>query len=274
VTCTVNDGNGNSASCSFTVTVVDTTKPEITCPANIAVFTTDSSGTAVSFTVVAEDLCSGTATVVCSPSSGSVFAVGTTTVNCTATDASSNSSQCSFSVTVVLNHAPVAGNNNMGALENHSRAVKIEKLLDDDTDADNDELTITEVSATSAQGGTVTLSSTEVTYMPAPNFVGTDSFTYTVSDGRGGIATATVTVQVYSQNDPTMNRIGAITMDANGHAHVRFAGIPGMTCIVERSTDLHTWTNIGSFTVPDDGIADFEDANPPTGMAFYRTGMQ
>ncbi len=42
---------------------------------------------------------------------------------------------------------------------------------------------------------------------------------------------------------------------------------------MERSTSLPTWAPIGTFTVPDNGIAEFEDTNPPTGAAFYRTVM-
>ncbi|HQR35495.1 MAG TPA: S8 family serine peptidase, partial [Blastocatellia bacterium] len=94
--------NGNGASCSFTVTVQDTQAPTIgACPANITV--NGSGPTAVTFaTPTATDNCPG-ATVACVPASGSSFAVGTTTVTCTASDASPNSpnTTCTFTVTVV-----------------------------------------------------------------------------------------------------------------------------------------------------------------------------
>lgn len=95
------DASGNFAECSQTVTVVDTTLPAIACPSNISVFTANPAGTAVNFTVTAEDYCSGVLTPACIPTSGSVFPVGSTTVNCTATDANQNSSTCSFTVTVI-----------------------------------------------------------------------------------------------------------------------------------------------------------------------------
>jgi hypothetical protein len=211
-------------------------------------------------------------TPVCDPSSGSVFQVGTTTVHCTATDANNNASNCSFTVTVLLNHAPVAGDNIMGALENHARGVGIEKLLANDTDADGDTLTLTAVSATSTNGGGVIISGTEVRYTPASNYVGDDLFTYTVSDGRGGVATASVIVHVMSGNEPSLNRLGNPEVTPNG-LKIRFAGIPGFTYAVERSTDLMNWSPIGAFTVPENGIAEYEDTAPPVAAAFYRTVM-
>jgi hypothetical protein len=57
------------------------------------------SGAVVTFSVGASDNC-GTPLVVCTPPSGSVFPVGTTTVNCTAIDDCGNQSSCSFDITV------------------------------------------------------------------------------------------------------------------------------------------------------------------------------
>ncbi|MBI5914487.1 MAG: HYR domain-containing protein [Bacteroidetes bacterium] len=87
------------------VTIDDTTDPVITCPANITV----TAATGQNFAVVSypapvvTDNC-GTATTTSAPASGSSFPVGTTTVNCTATDPAGNSAACSFTVTV--NPAP------------------------------------------------------------------------------------------------------------------------------------------------------------------------
>jgi hypothetical protein len=50
--------------------------------------------------VTATDNCTASVTITVQPASGSFFPVGVTTVNATATDASGNSSTCSFTVTV------------------------------------------------------------------------------------------------------------------------------------------------------------------------------
>ena len=104
VTCTARDAANNSSSCSFTVTVNDTTMPTISCPGNQ---TAGSSGGAVTVNYpapTAMDNCTATPTVTCNPISGASFPVGVTTVSCTARDAANNQSQaCSFTVTVIVN---------------------------------------------------------------------------------------------------------------------------------------------------------------------------
>ena len=94
---------GTGPTCTFTVKVNDTQPPTITCPANIVVAAAatcpPATSRTVNFTVTATDNCPGV-TVVCVPPSGSIFPVGTTTVTCTATDASGNTATCSFTVTV------------------------------------------------------------------------------------------------------------------------------------------------------------------------------
>ena len=101
ITCTSTDAAGNSTECSFMVSVVDTTPPVISCPADLQVECESPAGTSVLFTTSAIDLCDPDPTVVCDPPSGSVFAPGTNTVFCSATDADGNVSNCEFTIFVV-----------------------------------------------------------------------------------------------------------------------------------------------------------------------------
>jgi hypothetical protein len=107
VTCDATDGAGNAATAvAFTVTVVDTTPPNLTVPADLTnVPATSAAGAPVSYSATATDLVS-TPTVSCAPASGSTFAIGTTAVLCTATDAAGNGTQKSFTVTVVDQTVP------------------------------------------------------------------------------------------------------------------------------------------------------------------------
>ena len=87
-----------SASCVFTVTVKDVESPLIICPGPMTVNATGPLGAAATFAPNAADNCSVTTTSV--PASGSVFAIGTTTVTSVAQDPSNNQSTCSFTVHV------------------------------------------------------------------------------------------------------------------------------------------------------------------------------
>jgi len=80
---------------------VDATPPVLTVPGALTVNATSPQGAVVSFTVTATDNLDASPTVTCAPSSGSVFAIGDTTVSCTAQDDAGNSSTGSFTVTVL-----------------------------------------------------------------------------------------------------------------------------------------------------------------------------
>ncbi|CUR52691.1 exported protein of unknown function [Nitrosotalea devaniterrae] len=84
------------------INVVDPTVTPIiiTVPSPIVVQSTSSSGTVVTYSVTAVDAVDGPITPVCTPTSGSTFPVGTTTVTCTASDAAGNSKTATFAVTV------------------------------------------------------------------------------------------------------------------------------------------------------------------------------
>ena len=107
VDCTVTDSGGLSDSKSFSVTVQDTTKPDLTLPANITEEATGANGAEVTFNATATDKVDGNVAVTCVPASGSTFAITTTTVNCSATDAANNTAEGSFTVTVEDTTAPV-----------------------------------------------------------------------------------------------------------------------------------------------------------------------
>jgi hypothetical protein len=108
VTCTVTDVRGITASCSFTVTVQDTTGPTVTCPAPIVVNIPGTlCSTSVTFSATAVDACTGPVPAVCVPPSGSIFLAGTTTVTCTAVDPSGNPGSCSFTVSVIESVPPM-----------------------------------------------------------------------------------------------------------------------------------------------------------------------
>ena len=109
ITCTATDADDtpNTVSQSFTATVLDTDLAITGVPADITAIATDASGAVVTYaapSAVDEAGDSAAATVSCSPVSGSTFAVGATTVMCTASspDDSPATVSATFTVTVLV----------------------------------------------------------------------------------------------------------------------------------------------------------------------------
>src|SRR2546428_154758 len=78
-----------------------TSPPVITVPLPITVFPTSSEGALVTYLNVTATGDESISQVSCNPTSGSLFHIGTTTVNCTATDAEGNIGSGSFTITVM-----------------------------------------------------------------------------------------------------------------------------------------------------------------------------
>src|SRR3954468_3264623 len=115
-----------------------------------------------------------------------------------------------ITVTAAPNHAPVAGNDSASTLEDAPVAIAV---LSNDSDSDSDTLSVATLG--SAAHGVVSVNTDGVVlYAPVLNFNGTDSFTYTISDGRGGSSTATVSVTISAVNDaPTAGNDVATTAE-------------------------------------------------------------
>ncbi len=73
VNCTAADAQGNGATGSFTVKVVDTTKPVLNLPDDITTEGTSLGGALVDYTATAADIVDGAIDPVCEPKSGSIF---------------------------------------------------------------------------------------------------------------------------------------------------------------------------------------------------------
>jgi ELWxxDGT repeat protein len=98
-TCSATSGGGTAMQ---SVTIKrDATAPMVSCPMNVVTSTMSMGGAVVTFSPTAMDALS-TPTVVATPASGSTFAVGSTTVAVSATDAAGNVANCSFTVQVNL----------------------------------------------------------------------------------------------------------------------------------------------------------------------------
>jgi hypothetical protein len=170
------------------------------------------------------------------------------------------------------NNLPTFAGMSVSTVKGSPVNILLTKVLAKASDADGDTVTVTAVTAATAQSGTATLGATSITYTPEANFSGTDTITFTLSDGFGTISpTITVTVSedplfTSAANAPT------ITSLEGGAKRIAFFGIPGRTYAIQRSTTMEagSWTQIAAVTAAANSSVTFDDPNPPAGSAFYR----
>ena len=120
---------------------------------------------------------------------------GADTFTYTLSDGRGGAATATVTVTVnSVNDVPVAANDIVDVTSGSTIAIPV---LANDTDIDGDNLTVSSVTlATPSTLGTVTTNGTTVSFVAKPNVTGNATFTYAISDGHGGIATASVTVTV------------------------------------------------------------------------------
>ena len=100
-----------------------------------------------------------------------------------------------------VNDAPdLAGETITNGSEDALQVIAPSLLLQNDTDIDNDTLSIHSVQ--NAVNGSVSMSAQgNILFAPSANFNGVAAFDYTVSDGQGGTATAQASIQIAAVND-------------------------------------------------------------------------
>jgi hypothetical protein len=196
VNCFYTDAGGLTASGSFTVTVQDTTAPDLTVPRAITAEATSASGATVNFTgLSAPDAVDANPSIACtadgnSVASGDTFALGTTQVSCTASDAAGNTSAAkTFDITVQDTIAPTLFNmpTNINAVATSALGAIVTYTDPTATDAVDANPT---VSCSPASGSTFGLGATTVS-CTAKDATGNTSaartFSVTVAYGKSGI---------------------------------------------------------------------------------------
>jgi hypothetical protein len=169
-----NDPFGNTATCSFDVTVTDNEMPVISgCPSAIVMCP----GNVVFNAPTATDNCSATVTQTAGPLSGDLLAAGTYPVSFLASDPTGNQSTCGFTITVNPNPTVMLdlGVNHFACLSNASFTLQGE----------------------SPSGGTYSGNGvTGGVFDPSVAGAGTQTITYSYTDANGCSAMATDTIHV------------------------------------------------------------------------------
>ena len=218
----IQDGWGRIASATVTITVTPvndspvaaadsaTTLEDGTVTIPVLANDTDLDGETLNITVVSQGQ-HGTVminggSVVYTPTANYA---GPDSFNYTISDPSGSLSSAPVSVTVTpVNDDPVAVADSKTMLEDSVATITV---LTNDSDLEGDALAI--ASITQGAHGSVAIAGAAVVYTPVANFNGADSFTYTVSDGKGGSATASVSITVTAVNDIPVAVDGTATTD-------------------------------------------------------------
>lgn len=210
VTVTVSDANGATTAQTFDLTingvndapvaVGDTATTDEDTAVTISVLGNDTDIDGDTLTVLGAAALNGS--VVINPDGTLTYTPnadynGTDTITYTISDGNGGTDTATVDVTVnPVNDPPVA--NDDAASTDEDTAVTID-VLGNDTDVEGDSLTVT--SATAANGSVVINPDGTLNYTPDANFNGGDTITYTISDGNGGTASATVDITVNPVND-------------------------------------------------------------------------
>ena len=240
VTLTASDANGNSATCTATVTVEDNTAPTVVCQDfNVEL---DASGNA---SISANDIDNGStdncgiSTLTVSPNTFTCAELGTNTVTLTVTDVNGNSNTCNATVTVVDNIDPVA---------------VCQDIVIQLDPTGNASIAEDAVNNGSSDACAITFD-TDITNFTC-NEVGDNTVVLTVTDASGNTATCSATVTVEDNVALTANcQDITVQLDAAGNATIAedavdnnsYAGCGGLTF----DTDITTFdcTNLGANTV-------------------------
>ena len=203
VTCAATDAEGNTGTTTFDVKVEDTTAPAIEPGDDITREATDANGAAVTYTApTATDAVDGTVPVDCQPESGSTFALGDTTVSCSATDAAGNTGSTAFKVTVEDTTGPAVQ--------------AVDDITREATSADGAAVTYSVPTATDAVDGPV-----DVTCEPASGGtfpIGTTTITCSAGDAAGNGGSTQFDIKVADTTAPTLTSIPDFTREATSAA--------------------------------------------------------
>ena len=218
ITYTISDGNGGTSTATVTVTVgaandapltiglpdlFDIDNNVVSVPVGPAF--SDADGDTLTYAV------SGAPTgLSINPTTGEIFGQinpsasaggpagnGVYTVTITASDGNGGLTSTSFTWTIT-NTAPFAGDDVGTTAEDTPVTLNV---LGNDTDPDLDPLTIVPGTIAATNGTAVVNGDGTITFTPNPDFNGTATVTYRITDGNGGFSTATAVITVTAVND-------------------------------------------------------------------------
>ena len=192
VVLTVNDGHGNTATCTATVTVQDKISPSVTCKSFTAYLSAAGTATVTPADVFQSgtDNCGTVYPSTVSPNSFTCNNLGPNTVYLLADDGNGNSSGCTATVTVVDNAPPTVSCKNATVYLSAAGTANVTTADVFQSGADN--------------CGVVNPTSVSPNAFTCGN-LGNNTVVLTVNDGHGNTATCNATVAVRDERAPAVS---------------------------------------------------------------------
>lgn len=165
---------------------------------------------------------------------------------------------------LTVNHAPVPASLVVERLP--FSGVKLRRSAVLGTDEDGDPISLASVGPGTTQGGTVLTNVNWILYRPPGGFTNADSFSFTVADGRGGMGTGVITVNV---THDTSAMPGTRSKDlGSGSVELHFSGIPLRSYAVQfcESLVVPDWQTLVQAQADAFGSLRFVDT-PPAGSS-------
>lgn len=185
----------------------------------------------------------------------------------------SSGSVTSADAKLTINHPPVTPAVTVAGFASEPLFISVSDLLSSATDPDGDNVNLINVSPASATGAGVALEGDFIVCNALAAVA--DTFTYTVSDGNGGIATGTVFISPSAQ--ASMGH-GVIAFNELTRAFsISFTALPNQFYDIQYSTTLQPddWTSLGLAQPDSSGqITHFEPLPLANSMRFYRVVKQ
>ena len=153
-------------------------------------------------------------------------------------------------------YPPIESVMNMAPRKNIPAPLLIDKLLNNAQETTGRAVTLTSVDPVSEKGGSISRTDTYVIYMPPVDYLGEDSFKYTITVDGGRTAEILVKINVTEQT--FIQPLSKTPLD-NGKVLVKFITLPHRTISILVSADKINWTSLGTATSNQAGQLSIED---------------
>ena len=218
VTISATDGDNNAIECGYTITVIDNTPPTVNCVGD----QTRNISATCSYTAVGTefdpssygDNCSSSTIAItnnynnsCCTLAGATFPAGITTVIWTVTDASGNTTTCSFNVVIVDNQAPA-----ITCVGNQTRNTDASSCS---YEVDGAEFDPSSYSDNCSSASIVNDYNSSASLNGASFGKGSTTVVWTVTDGAGNTSTCSFVVTIIDNENPTMSCLSSQTRGTN-----------------------------------------------------------